>query len=100
MVTDLSESYWTPVGKGVQHGDSTPYTTVGMAGGISSYPNATGLPSRPMCRDNPGIPRDILNRLHMRSLSYTLLHHSIMHFLPYHRAERIDTIVLELSFKA
>lgn len=40
MVTDLSESYRTPVGKDVQLGDFTPNTTVGMAGGISSYPNA------------------------------------------------------------
>ena len=43
-----------------------------MAGGISSYPNATGLPSRPMCRDDPGIPRGYPEQTaHAVSVSYT-----------------------------
>ena len=92
MVTDLSESYRTPVGKDVQHGDFTPYTTVGMAGGISSYPNATGLPSRPMCRDNPGIPRGYPEQTaHAVSVLYTPApQHNAFSTIPSCRENRYD----------
>lgn len=92
MVTDLSESYRTPMGKDISHGDYTPYTSVGMAGGISSYPNATGLPSRPMYGDNPGTLRGYPEQTaHAVSVPYTPApQHNAFSTIPLCRENRYD----------